>query len=468
MSVDYERRGRVAVITIDRAEVRNAVDRATARGLGDAWRTFEDDGKVDVGVLYGAGGHFSAGADLQAFDLVDDPAGYLGFTRLHVSKPTIAAIEGYCVAGGLEMALWCDLRVAATTAVLGCLERRFGVPLVDGGTVRLPHIVGSGVALELILTGREVTADEAHVIGLVNAVVSEGAALERSVALAESIARHPQETVRSDRAALLGALGLGIEEALEVERRIGASVMDVAAVGADLFAAGAGRSGMAVPEVHPRQRPVEISVEGGVASPESPVVEVPTGDPLLTAPAPGHGRPVVLVFSGDERPWVDDVKRRLLDLGYVTYESAISGVLDADLTALGRAVTVLHASAAVLGDRVGLVAIGKGAVAALHFSTMDQRISAVVEFSGRRPETAPSFRLATAAYLGHHGSIGESDDMISPFRMESHLRDMGVDATFHTYRGAAGDFFVPGSDGHNPAFTEVAWKRTKLFLDRTF
>src|SRR5690606_12898582 len=122
------------------------------------------------------------------FDLVDDTTGYLGFTRLDVSKPTIAAVEGYCVAGGLEMALWCDLRVAATSAIFGCLERRFGVPLVDGGTVRLPRVVGLGVAMEMILTGREVTADEAYVIGLVNAIVAEGSALDKAVELAESIA----------------------------------------------------------------------------------------------------------------------------------------------------------------------------------------------------------------------------------------------------------------------------------------
>ncbi|MEX2280281.1 MAG: crotonase/enoyl-CoA hydratase family protein [Acidimicrobiia bacterium] len=247
MSVDYDRHGRVAVITIDRPEVRNAVDRATAQALGDAWRTFDDDSEVDVGVLYGAGGHFSAGADLRAFDLVDDPAGYLGFTRLQVSKPTIAAVEGYCVGGGLEMAVWCDLRVAATTSTFGCLERRFGVPLVDGGTVRLPQIVGVGIAMEMILTGREVTADEAYVLGLVNEVVGEGKALDRAVALAETIASHPQETVRSDRASLLGGLGLALGDALEVERRLGAAVMDVAAAGADRFAAGEGRSGVAVP-----------------------------------------------------------------------------------------------------------------------------------------------------------------------------------------------------------------------------
>lgn len=463
MSVDYERRGRVAVVTIDRAEVRNAIDRATARALGDAWRTFEDDSRVDVGVLYGAGGHFSAGADLKAFDLVDDPAGFLGFTRLQVSKPTIAAVEGYCVAGGLEMALWCDLRVAATTAVFGCLERRFGVPLIDGGTVRLPHIVGAGVAMEMILTGREVTADEAYVLGLANAVVGEGAALEKAVDLAEAIAVHPQETVRSDRAALLAGLGVAIPDALEGERRLGMSVMDVAATGADRFAAGAGRSGTAVPTMVTQSKEPEVVVER--AADDEPGERVPA-DPLLVAPRSGHGRPMVVVASSEEAAWRPDVERRLRDYGFVTYSTESGGQLEADLAAIRRAVSALLSNSSVLGDRVGIVALGAGAVPALHFSTMDGRISAVVEFSGSHPETQPSFRLASAAYLGHHGSADEDAAKISPFRMETHLRDLGMDATFHSYRGAPGDFFVEGSEGYNPAFTDVAWQRTKLFLDR--
>lgn len=462
MSVDYERRGRVAVITIDRAEVRNAVDRATARALGDAWRTFRDDAKVDVGILHGEGGHFSAGADLTQFDLVDDSLGYLGFTRLEVSKPTIAAVEGYCVAGGLEMALWCDLRVAATTATFGCLERRFGVPLVDGGTVRLPQVVGLGVAMEMILTGREVTADEAYVIGLVNVIVPEGSALERAVLLAESIAVHPQATVRSDRSAVLGGLGLPVRDALELERRIGATVMEVAAAGADKFAAGAGRSGAPLPSsmaMHPASERV-ADVE------ESDIGPGGSDDPRLTPPAIGHGRPVAVVASFAEEPWRGDVESRLQELGYVTYSVDATGNLERDLETLGAGVSALLASPVVRGDRVGLVALGRGAIPALHFSTMDGRISAVVEFSGRSPETTPSFRLASASYLGHHGSADEGDGQISPFGLESHLRDMGLDATFHSYRGATADFFVADAQGHNPAFADVVWQRTRLFLDR--
>lgn len=464
MSVDYERQGRVAVITIDRAEVRNAIDRATAAALGDAWRTFEGDDKVDVGVLHGAGGHFSAGADLKAFDLVDDRAGNLGFTRMQVSKPTIASVEGYCVGGGLEMALWCDLRVASATATFGCLERRFGVPLVDGGTVRLSQVVGLGVALEMILTGREVTADEAYVVGLVNMVVTEGAALERAVELAEMIGAHPQETVRSDRASVLGALGLSTPEALELERRLGSAVMGVAASGADRFAAGAGRSGTAVPMS--AAAPVAAPRPAGDDRAEVDEAPGPHRDQDLSVPRAGHGRPIIVVATEQEEPWRAAVEDALHELGYVTYSVRPAGDLEADLGTLGAAVTTLLESPAVLGDSVGVVALGAGAASALHFSTMDGRIRAVVEFSGRSPEIPPSFRLASAAYLGHHGSADTTDGAISPFEMETALRDLGVDATFHSYRGASADFFVPTSPAHNPAFSDVAWQRTKLFLSR--
>mgnify|MGYP000710623552 CR=1 FL=1 len=168
--VEYERADGVAVVTIDRPEARNAIDRETARGLRDAWERFEDDDGALVGVLTGAGGTFSAGADLEKMDLEETEDGWLGFTRKRVEKPTIAAVEGYCVAGGLEMALWCDLRVAAESATFGCFERRFGVPLVDGGTQRLPRLVGRGRALDMILTGRVVDAGTALDWGLADRV----------------------------------------------------------------------------------------------------------------------------------------------------------------------------------------------------------------------------------------------------------------------------------------------------------
>lgn len=236
--IEYRRSGNAAIITIDRTTRRNAIDAATAIQLRDAWRRFEADDESHVAVLTGSSGHFSAGADLKSFDLTDLPEGYLGFTRMTISKPTIAAIEGYCVAGGLEMALWCDLRVCGKSAVFGCLERRYGVPLVDGGTQRLPRIVGLGRALDLILTGREIGSQEALDIGLVNRVVDDGAALAEALEMAGTIGAFPQETVRSDREAVHAGIGLPLEEGLEIERLTGNTVLGTAAEGAQRFRQG--------------------------------------------------------------------------------------------------------------------------------------------------------------------------------------------------------------------------------------
>jgi len=248
MNVEYDRRGPVAIVTIDRPDRRNAVDDATAGELNDAWDRFDEDDDALVGVLTGSEGTFSAGADLEAMDLEDRPEGWLGFTRRRVSKPTVAAVEGHCVAGGLEMALWCDLRVASESATFGCFERRFGVPLVDGGTQRLPHVVGLGRALELILTGRELDAETAAEWGLVNRLAPAGAALETAVELAEVIAGFPQETVRTDRAAVYDGLGETLERGLAVEGWHGSRAMETAREGADRFASGEGRGGEGVPD----------------------------------------------------------------------------------------------------------------------------------------------------------------------------------------------------------------------------
>ncbi|HEU4707036.1 MAG TPA: crotonase/enoyl-CoA hydratase family protein [Solirubrobacterales bacterium] len=246
--VRYERRGSAAVLTIDRPERRNAIDAAAARGLREGLEAFEADAGARVLVLTGAGGEaFCAGADLKAIDLdVDDPAGPLGISRLTPSKPTIAAVDGWCLAGGLELALWCDLRIATPKSVFGCFERRWGVPLVDGGTQRLPRVVGMGRALELILTGRGVEAEEAARIGLVNELAAEGAHVERSLQLAERLAGFPQETMLSDRRAALEGAGLPLDRGLELEHRLGREVLEVAARGAARFAAGEGRGGAGV------------------------------------------------------------------------------------------------------------------------------------------------------------------------------------------------------------------------------
>lgn len=246
--VRYERQGAAAVLTIDRPRRRNAIDAATARGLRQGLDEFEADDNARVLILTGAGGEaFCAGADLKAIDLdADDPAGPEGITRLTPSKPTLAAIDGWCLAGGLELALWCDLRIATPKSVFGCFERRWGVPLIDGGTQRLPRVVGMGRAMEMILTGRPVAADEAHRIGLVNELVDPGTHLERALELAERLASFPQETMLSDRRAALEGTGLPLAEGLELEHRLGREVLDVAVRGAARFAGGEGRHGQGV------------------------------------------------------------------------------------------------------------------------------------------------------------------------------------------------------------------------------
>jgi enoyl-CoA hydratase len=243
--VRYERVGAAAVLTIDRPERRNAVDAATARALREGFERFESDDGARALVLTGAGGEaFCAGADLKALDLdVDDPAGPMGFSRLAASKPTIAAIDGWCLAGGLELALWCDLRLATPGSTFGLFERRWGVPLIDGGTQRLPRIVGLGRALDLILSGRAVDADEAERIGLVTAVTAPGAHLERALVLAEALAAFPQETMLADRQAAVEGIGLPFEAGLALEHRLGRETLEVAARGAARFASGEGRHG---------------------------------------------------------------------------------------------------------------------------------------------------------------------------------------------------------------------------------
>jgi enoyl-CoA hydratase len=245
--VRYERREAAAVLTIDRPARRNAIDAAAAAALRQGLEAFEADEGARVLVLTGSGEAFCAGADLKAVDLdVDDPGGPMGFTRLTPSKPTIAAIDGWCLAGGLELALWCDLRVATPRSIFGCFERRWGVPLVDGGTQRLPRVVGMGRGLEMILTGRPVEAEEAKRIGLVNELTEPGRHLDRAQALAERIASFPQETMLSDRRAALEGAGMPLTEGLELERQVGREVLEVAARGAARFAGGEGRGGRGV------------------------------------------------------------------------------------------------------------------------------------------------------------------------------------------------------------------------------
>lgn len=272
MTVHYEAEGAVVTVTIDRPEVRNAVDAPTAAELAGCFRRFAADERLAVAVLTGAGSNFCAGFDLKSMvaslsvpspasvppapkgagtpadgggRLSEDGDGPMGPTRLQLDKPVIAAIEGYAVAGGLELALWCDLRVAAGDATLGVFNRRFGVPLIDLGTVRLPRLIGQGRALDLILTGRAVPAIEALQIGLVERLVAPGTALEEALAIARRLAELPQAALRADRRSALDQWSLGFDDAMKAEYRGGIGLINSgeAQEGARRFTEGAGRHG---------------------------------------------------------------------------------------------------------------------------------------------------------------------------------------------------------------------------------
>ena len=255
--VSYELRGTTAVLTIERPGRRNAVDVVTAGELLEGMRRFEADDDASVMILTGAGDQaFCAGADLKAIAeagasvpeetiaaVAGRPEGPMGFTRLTTTKPTIAAISGWCLAGGLELALWCDLRIATRGSRLGYPERRWGVPLIDGGTLRLPRIVGLGRALDLILTGRIIETDEALAWGLLTEVVDEGNHLERAIEIADGLALFPQPTLRSDRRSAIEGSTLPLSESLEFEAAIGLDSVATGVEGAARFAAGEGRGG---------------------------------------------------------------------------------------------------------------------------------------------------------------------------------------------------------------------------------
>jgi enoyl-CoA hydratase len=249
VTVRYEPDGRVVTVTIERPDVRNAVDPATAEQLVECFERFAADAGLGVAVLTGGGGNFCSGFDLKALARGDETRveetgpGPMGPTRMVFDKPVIAAIEGYAVAGGLELALWCDLRVAASNATFGVFNRRFGVPLIDLGTVRLPRMIGQGRALDLILTGRPVAAGEALQIGLVEKLVEPGHALEEAVKLAHQIAAFPSGALRADRRSVLNQWALGVADAAKAEYQGGIGVFGEAREGARRFSEGAGRHG---------------------------------------------------------------------------------------------------------------------------------------------------------------------------------------------------------------------------------
>jgi enoyl-CoA hydratase len=250
-TLNVERKGKVLVVAINRPQARNAVDSATAKALAETFLAFDGDDEIHVAILTGTQGTFCAGADLREIaegrrpPVDENGAGPMGPTWLLLSKPVIAAIEGHAVAGGLELALWCDLRVAASGAVFGVFNRRWGVPLIDLGTVRLPRIIGQGRALDLVLTGRPVSAEEGLQMGLVNRVVEEGKALDTALQLANQIAEFPQSGMRGDRMSLYEQWSLPSEQARVNELRHGLRTMasGEAVAGAARFASGAGRHG---------------------------------------------------------------------------------------------------------------------------------------------------------------------------------------------------------------------------------
>jgi enoyl-CoA hydratase len=249
MAVHVRDEGPIRVVVLDRPEARGAVDGEHAERLAEAFEELDARDELSVGILTGSEGHFCSGADLKAvlagnMRAEPDGRGPMGPTRLQLRKPVIAAIEGHAVAGGLELALWCDLRVASETAVFGVYCRRWGVPLIDGGTVRLPRLVGQSVALDMILTGRAVDADEALSLGLANRMTPAGQALDCAMELAEQIASFPQLCMRQDRASVLEQWGLPHEIAMANEWAHGMESLKEAAAGAQRFASGEGRHGL--------------------------------------------------------------------------------------------------------------------------------------------------------------------------------------------------------------------------------
>lgn len=253
MNIIFEKKGKICTIGINRPQVKNAVDSKTAKELTDAFRQFEEDDSLFVAVLYGVGGTFCAGADLKALsqdqgnkldpDMSKD--GPMGPSRMHLSKPVIAAVSGYAVAGGLELAIWCDMRVADSDAIFGVFCRRFGVPLIDGGTQRLPRLIGMSRALDMILTGRPVPATEAYSMGLANRIVEPGTAIDEAEKLASQIAEFPEVCMKSDREAVYKGFDLSFEKGMELEFQLGLKVVESGETktGATHFAKGHGRHG---------------------------------------------------------------------------------------------------------------------------------------------------------------------------------------------------------------------------------
>lgn len=246
-NIRFERSEPIGHVTIDRPERTNAIDYETGQEIVDALERVDADDDLAVGIISGTGDDFCAGADLkeiaEGVDMGERPYSLMGYSHANIRKPTIAAIEGHCVAGGIEVALWCDLRVAAADATFGAFNRRFGVPFIDGATQRLPRMIGYSRAIDLMLTGRPIDGETAEEWGLVNRVTPSGEALDRAIELADRIAGYPQQTIQTDLKSIYEGMGMPIERGLEIEAWNGLQSMATAQEGASRFAAGEGRHG---------------------------------------------------------------------------------------------------------------------------------------------------------------------------------------------------------------------------------
>ncbi len=450
MTVETRTVDRIAVVSIDVGDGRNEIDAETASELDRVWRRFETDPDLDVAVVTGTREAFSVGRPTATDDETGTAEPVFGFTHSGLSKPVIAAIEGPCLSAGLEMALWCDLRVCGLSSVFGFQPQRSRRPLMDGGTQRLPRLVGEGMALEMLLTGRPMDAEEAHAVGLVNLVVADGSARQAAIEIAERIARFPQGTVRANRQSVLEGADLSLSEGLQLERRLATNAIET------------------------RAREIRR------ASRESGWVSAPFRFEL---PRSGSG-PAVIVLP--DRWGMDDyaiaATESLLDAGYVVVPVALydrpgsedeasaapAKLRSRDVSArLTQAVEATRKHPAVDGS-VALVGFGIGGGLALWLAGESPSITGCVTFGAVNawPDLEPDLASAKAAFLGHNGELDEQASPHTAYRLEMAMRELGLDATFETYRAMGWEFYRNG-DPEAVHALDQAWGRTMTFLQRT-
>lgn len=441
---------RVAILSMEAGGDRNEVDADMAAELERAWRRFETDPHLDVAVLTGTTDGFSVGRAIDADEELAPAKPLFGFTNSGLGKPVIAAIEGGCLSEGLELALWCDLRICGSSSIFGFHQRRIQRPLMDGGTQRLPRLVGTGVALEMILTGRQMDAEEAFAVGLVNLVVADGTVGHAAQEVAEQIARFPQGTVRANRQAVLDGSGLALAEGIQMERRLATNAIETRA---REVRRGSRQSGHVVspvrfelPESGTGPAVIFIPDRWGMDEFAVSAVESLLNSGYIVVPLPLFERP----YGADE---ADEAVRRLRNANVA--ERLRSTVRSARL------------HPAVDGE-VAVIGMGIGGGLALWLSGECPEVTGCVTFGATAtwPDLEPDFATSKAAFLGHNGEL---DDVASPhtaYRLEMAMRDHGLDATFETYRGMEREFYRSEriEDLH---MLNQAWARTLTFLRRT-